>query len=108
MSERRDMPPWYYVPLHLEAKLSPQERELIGAGQDDLAVRALAVKDIDRSEGSDRARILVDPCFGSVCGDQGEPAVLVEDKCLMDTVEIDIGRRNGADAAGSGVLPVAL
>jgi hypothetical protein len=27
--ERRDMPPWYYVPLHPEAKLSPQERELI-------------------------------------------------------------------------------
>ena len=26
---RGDMPPWYYVPLHPEAKLSPQERELI-------------------------------------------------------------------------------
>jgi hypothetical protein len=27
--ERGNMPPWYYVPLHPEAKLSAQERELI-------------------------------------------------------------------------------
>ena len=27
--ERDNMPPWYYVPLHPDAKLSAQERELI-------------------------------------------------------------------------------
>ena len=27
--ERGDMPPWYYTPLHPDAKLSPSDRELI-------------------------------------------------------------------------------
>ncbi len=27
--KRGDMPPWYYLPLHPEAKLSPHDRELI-------------------------------------------------------------------------------
>lgn len=30
--ERGDMPPWFYLPMHPEAKLSPEERNLLIAG----------------------------------------------------------------------------
>lgn len=30
--ERGDMPPWFYLPMHPEAKLSPEERDSLIAG----------------------------------------------------------------------------
>lgn len=46
VGEEREMPLWFYVPLHPEAKLSDQDRILIqqyAASQADLAERAAAV-----------------------------------------------------------------